>query len=221
MNSETYQMAASFPHEANQKADPAGKFLWRFPQRRLEAETIRDLVLNASGNLNFEAGGKPFFPPIPMSVRLSFTKGEWSLTEEGPDVWRRSVYSYWKRGLKYPMFEVFDQPDSNVTCERRASTTVPTQALTLLNNEFFLLQAKYFADRVAEKAGHEAKARIGAAYEIALSRPPSAAELDMNLTFLANQKRYHEGRNDATPELTALVDLCDVVLNLSEFVYIN
>ena len=221
MNSETYQIAASFPHEANQKADPAGKFLWRFPQRRLEAETIRDLVLNAGGNLNFEAGGKPFFPPIPKSVRLSFTKGEWSLTEEGPEVWRRSVYSYWKRGLKYPMFEVFDQPDSNVTCERRASTTVPTQALTLLNNEFFLLQAKYFADRVAEKAGDDAKARIGAAYEIALSRPPSAGELDMNLTFLASQKRYHEGRNDATPELTALVDLCDVVLNLSEFIYIN
>ena len=79
-----------------------------FPQRRLEAEAIRDLVLNASGNLNLEMGGKPFFPPIPKSVRLSFTKGEWSLTKEGPGVWRRSVYSYWKRGLKYPMFEVFD-----------------------------------------------------------------------------------------------------------------
>ena len=58
-------------------------------------------------------------------------------------------------------------------------------------------------------------------HEIALSRPPSANELDMNLTFLANQKRYHEGRNDAAPELAALVDLCDVVLNLSEFIYIN
>ena len=221
MNTEAYQMASSFPHEANQKADPSGKFLWRFPQRRLEAETIRDLVLNVGGNLNFEAGGKPFFPPIPKSVRLSFNKGEWTLTEEGPDVWRRSVYSYWKRGLKYPMFEVFDQPDPNVTCERRASTTVPTQALTLLNNEFFLLQAKHFADRVAEKAGDDEKARVGAAYEIALSRPPTAKELDMNLSFLASQKRYHEGRDDEAPELAALVDLCDVVLNLSEFIYIN
>ena len=221
MNTETYQMASSFPHEANQQADPAGKFLWRFPQRRLEAETIRDVALNASGNLNFEMGGKPFFPPIPKSVRLSFKNGEWSLTEEGPDVWRRSVYSYWKRGLKYPMFEVFDQPDPNVTCERRASTTVPTQALTMLNNEFFLLQAKHFAGRVAEKAGEDSKARVTAAYEIALSRPPSAKEIDMNLSFLASQKRYHEGRNEADPELGALVDLCDVVLNLSEFVYLN
>ena len=221
MNTETYQMASSFPHEANRQADPAGKFLWRFPQRRLEAEAIRDVVLNASGNLNFEMGGKPFFPPIPESVRLSFNKGKWSMTEEGPDVWRRSVYSYWKRGLKYPMFEVFDQPDPNVTCEGRASTTVPTQALTLLNNEFVLLQAKHFASRVAEKAGEDAKARIGATYEIALSRPPSPKELDMNLSFLASQTRYHEGRNDAAPELAALVDLCDVMLNLSEFIYIN
>ena len=221
MNTESYQMASSFPHEANQQADPGGKFLWRFPQRRLEAEAIRDVVLNASGNLNFEMGGKPFFPPIPKSVRLSFNKGEWSMTEEGPDVWRRSIYSYWKRGLKYPMFEVFDQPDPNVTCERRASTTVPTQALTLLNNEFVLLQAKHFAERVAEEAGEDQKARVSAAYEIALSRPPSAKELDMNLSFLASQKRYHEGRNEAAPELAALVDLCDVVLNLSEFIYIN
>ena len=221
MNTEAYQLAASFPHEANQKADPGAKFLWRFPQRRLEAETIRDLILNASGNLNFEMGGEPFFPPIPKSVRLSFTKGEWSLTDEGPQVWRRSVYSYWKRGLKYPMFEVFDQPDSNATCERRASTTVPTQALTLLNNEFVLLQAKYFANRVAERAGDDAKARIAAAYEIALSRPPSPKELDMNLSFLASQTRYHEGRHEVMPDLVALVDLCDVVLNLSEFVYIN
>ncbi len=221
MNTESYQMASSFPHEANQQADPAGKFLWRFPQRRLEAETIRDVVLNASGNLNFEMGGKPFFPPIPKSVRLSFKNGAWTLTEEGPDVWRRSIYSYWKRGLKYPMFEVFDQPDSNVTCERRASTTVPTQALTMLNNGFFLLQAKHFAGRVAGKAGEDEKARVSAAYEIALSRPPSAKELDMNLSFLASQRRYHEGQNSAAPELAALVDLCDVVLNLSEFIYIN
>ena len=55
------------------------------------------------------------------------------------------------------MFEVFDQPDSNVTCERRASTIVPTQALTMLNNEFFLLQAKHFAGRVAERAGEDSE----------------------------------------------------------------
>ena len=90
------------------------------------------------------------------------------MTEQGPAVWRRSIYSYWKRGLRYPMFEVFDQPDPNVTCERRNRTTVPTQALTLLNNEFVLQQAKYFAERVASDAG----GGRGGAYQPGLSDCP-------------------------------------------------
>lgn len=221
MNSEAYQMASSFPHEANQERDPAFRYLWKYPQRRLEAEIIRDIVLDASGKLNLEMGGEPFFPPIPESVRLSFPKGKWEMTEEGPGVWRRSVYSYWKRGLRYPMFEVFDLPDQNVTCERRDSTTVPTQALTLLNNEFVLAQAKYFAKRIAESAPEEPRALITAAYRTALSRKPTASELDANLTFLAQQEEYHRNRGADSPRMAALTDLCDVVLNLSEFVYIN
>jgi hypothetical protein len=165
--------------------------------------------------------GKPFFPPIPASLREGFNKGEWVMTKEGPDTWRRSVYSYWKRGLRYPMFEVFDQPDPNVTCERRNTTTVPTQALTLLNNEFILMQADFFAKRVAGMAGPEQDARVRAAYRIGLGRDPRANELEQNVKFLNEQQAYHRGRGIAEPEHMALVDLCDVVLNLNEFVYIN
>src|SRR5205814_1480796 len=136
MTSETYKMASGFYQSTDLEKDPTDVYLWRFPVRRLEAEIIRDLILDASGNLNLEAGGPAFFPPVPVSVRADQPRGTWELTKEGPDTWRRSVYAYVKRGLRYPMFEVYDLPDLNVTCERRAVSTVPTQALTMLNNEF-------------------------------------------------------------------------------------
>ena len=68
-------------------------------------------------------------------------KGKWLLTKDEPATWRRSIYASVKRNLKYPMFEVFDQPDASLSCERREVTTVPTQALTLFNNETFLVQS--------------------------------------------------------------------------------
>jgi hypothetical protein len=222
MSSETYQMASAFYEQANAKADPENKLLWRYPQHRIEAESLRDIVLAASGTLNLEMGGKPFFPPLLESVRKSAPNGKWELTKEGPEVWRRSIYSYWKRGLRYPMFEVFDQPNPNVTCERRNVTTVPTQALTLLNNEFVLVQAKYFAGRVKETAGDDGAEQVRALYRVALSREPSTAELERNLAFLGEQSNYHRAKGaEADASLAALTDLCDVILNANEFVYIN
>ncbi len=221
MTSRAYQMSATGYRAENHENDPENVYLWRYPQRRLEAEAIRDIILAASGKLNLKVGGKPFFPPIPERVVESFNKGRWEVNEEGPEVWRRSVYSYWKRGMRYPLFDVFDLPGSHVTCERRTTTTVPTQALTLLNNEFVLQQAGYFAERVVREAGPEPKDRINRAYEIALSREAMPVELDNNLTFLRRQRSYHAGRATTQPDREALVDLCDVLLNLNEFVYIQ
>jgi hypothetical protein len=218
MSSETYQMASAHGNDAALKADPDNKLLWRYPSRRVESEILRDVTLDAAGRLNGAAGGEPFFPPIPQSVRDSFLKGRWEMTEPGPAVWRRSVYSYQKRGLLYPMFEVFDQPNMNVTCERRNTTTVPTQALTLLNNSFVLEQAKSFAERVWAGAGADPERQVTEAYRIALGRAARPTELEANRAFLARQKDYHSRKDN--PAMAALVDLCDVVLNLNEFVYL-
>jgi hypothetical protein len=109
-----------------------------------------------------------------------------------------------------------------VTCERRNITTVPTQALTLLNNEFVLLQAKYFAERVKETARDDRAEQVRAVYRLAFSREPSRAELERNGAFLRAQADYHRahgGESDVT--LGALTDLCHVILNSNEFVYIN
>jgi hypothetical protein len=126
------------------------------------------------------------------------------------------------------MFEVFDQPDTMVSCEQRNTTTVPTQALTLLNNEFSLLQSQYFAKRVREKAGDSAESQmvhleqlIKTTYHIALSRDPRPAELADNLAFLEERRSHHASKPADDPALAALTDLCNVVLNLNEFLYVQ
>jgi hypothetical protein len=219
MNSETYKEGSTFYNAANAAKDPDNIFLWRYPLRRLDGEIIRDVILSASGQINLEAGGPPFFPSIPKSVRDGYRQGKWFLTKEEPETWRRSVYSYWKRGMKYPMFDVHDQPDQNVTVEKRNITTVPTQALTLLNNEFVLLQAQHLADRVVREAGsNDPATQIKTLYRIALSREPSPRELAGHLEFIRKQREF---RKDGASEMDPLVDLTHVMLNANEFVYIN
>ncbi|MBM3725268.1 MAG: DUF1553 domain-containing protein [Acidobacteria bacterium] len=222
MNSETYQQASAHYDSESANKDPDNIHLWRFPVRRLEAEAIRDVILSASGKLNLEAGGPPFFPSIPPSVREGYRQGKWLLTKEEPATWRRGIYSYWKRGMKYPMFEVHDQPDQNVTAEKRNITTVPTQALTLLNNEFVLIQARHLAERVVrDSAGATDEDRIRALYRIALSRDPNPRELERQAAFLAAQRGFQATQSRPDPALAALTDLAHVMLNANEFVYIN
>ena len=235
MTSQAYQMASNYHDPAAMEKDPTNIYLWKFRQVRLEAEIVRDIILSASGQLNLKAGGPPFFPSIPQSVRYGYNKGKWEMTKDGPEVWRRSVYSYWKRGLHYPLFEVLDLPDNNVTCEKRDVSTVPTQALTMMNNDFVLRQARLFAERVHKEAGTDLTAQVRAAYRIALGRDPTPYEIEKNTAFLQKQQAYHAGRrtfaevgqqsaatvppDPAAGDLEALTDLCDVILNLNEFVY--
>jgi hypothetical protein len=220
LTSQTYQASSSFYESRNAEKDPENVHLWRYPVRRLEGEIVRDVILSASGRINLEAGGTPFFPALPQRVRDGYRQGKWVLTQEEPATWRRSVYSYWKRGMKFPMFEVHDQPDQNVTTEKRNVTTVPTQALTLLNNEFVLLQARYLAERVMQEAGSDdPAAQIKTLYRIALSRAPGTTELEGQLRFLREQREFQAKKANAG--LAALTDLSHVMLNANEFVYIN
>jgi hypothetical protein len=221
LSSESYRMASAYYDAASAEKDPENIQLWRYPVRRLDGEIIRDVMLSASGQINLEAGGPPFFPAIPKSVREGYRQGKWLMTKEGPETWRRSVYSYWKRGLKYPMFDVHDQPDLNVTTEKRNITTVPTQALTLLNNEFVLIQARHLAERVQEEAGDDPAAQVRTLYRISLARAPSAKELEGQTKFLQEQREFQSRKGTAGAGLAALVDLSHVMLNANEFVYIN
>ena len=230
MMSETYKMASSFYNAGNLEKDLANTYLWRYPVRRLEGEAIRDVILSASGQLNLKAGGEPFYPALAESVREGYQGGKWILTEEGPETWRRSIYAYWKRGLKFPMFDVHDQPDQNVTVEKRNVSTVPTQALTLLNGEFVLLQARYLADRVIGEAAADPAARVKRLYRITLSREPSERELASGLEFLGSEREWQAAKRSRPDngagsgrgaDQAALTNLSHVMLNTSEFLYIN
>jgi hypothetical protein len=206
MTSEAYQMSSEYQDTASSEKDPEDNLLWRFRIQRLEAEIIRDAMMSSSGALDLKIGGPPVFPHLPPEVLAATSEGVWKREEDGPAVWRRSVYVYRKRGLVFPMFEVFDLPDQNTSCGRRNVSTVPTQALTLLNDEFVLRQAKLFADRVQTAAPGDIAKQVDLAYRIALTRPPQEEEARLAADFL--RKR-------------SLADFTHVLLNLNEFLYVR
>ena len=206
MTSDAYKMSSQFADEGNLAKDPDNAYLWRFRIQRLDAEGVRDSILAVSGTLNREMFGPPVFPKLQAEVLEASDKGIWRREEDGPKVWRRSVYVYRKRGLPFPMFEAFDLPDQNLSCGRRNVSTVPTQALMLLNDEWVLKQAKLFANQVTEAAKDDPDGEVDLAYEQALSRKPEPEERAAALEIVKKHK---------------LVDLTHVLLNLNEFLYMR
>jgi hypothetical protein len=206
MTSRAYKMSSQFSADENLAVDTENLYWWRFKAQRLEAEGVRDAILAVSGSLDRKMFGPAIFPELPKEVLASMDKGLWRQSNDGPGAWRRSVYVYRKRGLPLPFFEVFDLPDQNVSCGTRVVSTVPTQALTMLNNEWILNQARRFADRIATEAPTGPDAQVDRAYLIALSRPPSADEKRVALDFLAKN---------------TLNDFAHVLLNLNEFIYLR
>ena len=132
---------------------------------------MRDAIMTVSGGIDLTVGGPPIFPYVPEEIlATSKGKGYWDNHPDGPDVWRRSVYVYRRRSLGFPFFDTFDLPDQNLTSAARNVSTVAPQALTLMNNEFLLNQARIFAERLEEAAPNDLGQQIDLAYRIALTR---------------------------------------------------
>ena len=205
MMSDAYRMASAFNDATDSTNDPGNLYVWRFRPQRLEAEIVRDSMLAAGGNINLEIGGEPIFPYIPKDILASQYRGKWVNTPEGPAAWRRGVYVYQRRSLPYPMFDTFDHPDMNVTSGARNVSTVPTQALTLLNNPFVLSEATFLAERVSRQA-NDPHAQVDLAYRMALARPATEAEIAIGVDLIGKQ---------------SLVSFTHVVLNLDEFLYMR
>jgi hypothetical protein len=205
MTSETYKMSSQFNDNSNAAKDPENKLMWRFRMRRLEAETIRDSILAVSVGLNREIGGPAVFPHLTSEILQQMNKGIWNNEEDGPKVWRRSVYIYRKRGLPFPMLESFDLPDQNISCGARVVSTVPTQALMLMNDDFVVKQAELFAGRVRESVADK-PGQVELAYKLAVGRSPAQKERDTALEYL----QTHD-----------LAGLAHVLLNLNEFAYLR
>jgi hypothetical protein len=197
-------MASEFNDSASASKDPDNKSLWKFGIHRFEGEIIRDSIMAVAGTLDRTMGGPPIFPFVQQELLDSIERGIWRNQPDGPKVWRRSVYIYAKRSLPFPMVHVFDLADLNVSFGARNVSTVPTQALTLMNNEFVLRQAELFAERLKKDAGEEASKQVALAYKLALTRPPTDNEMAAATDMIGTG---------------SLVDFTHVMFNLSEFLY--
>ncbi len=206
MTSEAYQMASAHEDAGNRAADPENRLLWQYRPQRLEAEALRDAIMTVSGGIDLTVGGPPVFPHVPENILEASRNGYWDNQPDGPEVWRRSVYVYRRRSLGFPFFDTFDLPDQNQTAAARNVSTVATQALTLMNNEFVLDQARLFAERLERAAPGDVDRQIDLAYRIALTRPPAPEEAEIARNLVSSQ---------------SLVDLTHVMLNLNEFLYLR
>lgn len=159
MLSATYQ-TSSQPVEKNVTADPENRLVWRFNRQRLDAEALRDGLLNASGRLDLKQGG--------------------AAERAGMNNPRRSVYNFVSRRKMDADFALFDFPNPNNTSEQRIATNVPLQRLYFMNNEWVIAQARAF---VARLTGDEAQ-KIDRAYLLLFQRRPSEEERKIALEFL-------------------------------------
>ncbi len=214
--SRTYQQDSVF-RESAARTDPENRKLWRYPPHRLQAEVIRDGILAASGNLNLKMGGPGIKPRVPPEILDQSKRNGWpKIEQESPQHWRRSVYVYLKRQLPMPMLTLFDAPDATLSCAVRFSSTTPTQALALLNDEFVNKQARYLALRaMAEDPGNAVRSMM----ERVWAQPVSADQLAGAEAFVAERLASRQSQKDARK--LALADLAVVLFNSSQFVYVD
>ncbi len=184
--SEAYKMSSLHPDEARfRQKDSLNLTLWKFPRQRLDSDALRDSLLTVSGAMNPKMGGEGFVPSVTREALegLSRKGAEWNpsnLEEQS----RRSIYMYLKRALIMPFMTVFDFGDTTQSLEQRDVTTVPLQALALLNNPFMQGQSEAFARRVEREAGTDPQKQVERAWRLAVGRSPSPAEAKSAVSYL-------------------------------------
>lgn len=216
LSSATYRLA-SFPTEQSSseqwgqllRDDPQNHWLGRRRRIRLEGEAVRDAMLAISGELNRQAGGPGVRPPLPPAVASTLLKGQWDVTPDPAEHTRRSLYLFARRNLRLPLLEVFDKPDSNLSCSRRLQSTIAPQALHLLNSEFAQDQARSLWTTVSTRTADEGQ-RIQELYQRVLGRSATSREIQSAQALIAS-----------APDAEGWVDLCHALWNLNEFIYID
>jgi hypothetical protein len=229
--SAAYRQSSTFRKELESR-DPDNVLIARQSRLRLPAEAIRDQALQASGLLNTAIGGKSVRPPQPAGVaELGYADSVKWPESTGPDRYRRGLYIHFQRTTPYPMLMNFDEPDSNTTCTRRSRSNTPLQALNLLNDPVFFEAAQALATRVLEEMPGALPQRIDYAFQLCLSRQPTARERQRLIEYYEQQKQLL-GKDPKTTEsmqpfrpqgvepvdAAAWVGVSRVLLNLDEFI---
>lgn len=207
--------------------DPENRWLARGPRTRLEAEVIRDAILQVSGLLSPQIGGPSVYPPQSAAVSdVTFGGGGWA-TSTGADRYRRGLYTFMKRTAPFAMFNTFDAPTGESCVARRDVSNTPLQALTLLN-DVLLVEASRALGRTLAARTEPTNARIHYAFRLCLARPPSAEEVATLAQFYDQQlQRLRAGSLDAKlmtgdpqsdAERAAWTALARALLNLDEMI---
>ncbi len=207
--SATYRQAADHPVLKEYTKDPGNRLLWKYNRRRLEAEALRDSILQVSGRLNLEMGGPSVFPPLPADLADFARYGRsgglmWEPNEKEEDARRRSVYIFQRRSLPLPMMANFDAIVFSESCDRRSTTTTPLQALAMMNGYLSNEESAELAKRIVKETGGNEQSQIRRAFELTLNREPNEAEM-------LRLQQFKGG----------LEAVCRVLMNSNEFLYLE
>lgn len=220
MFSTAYRQVSVITPQA-EEMDPENILLGRMPLRRMEAEAVRDSVLQLAGELDVT----PFGKPDPVTVRSDGLV----TSKRGDNGWRRSIYVLHRRKEMPTILENFDLPQMIPNCIERPNSTVASQALHLMNNGMIRNVADRMATRIAKEAGSNPAKQIEWLYQAALSRSPSPEEQKLGEESLqeltaAWSKAVGKDKKPLTPEEAshrALANVCHTVINSAAFLYVD
>lgn len=237
VTSATYRQASNGT-AALLERDPENRLLTRGPRERLPAEMIRDQALLLAGLLSTKMGGpsvKPYQPEGLWEQLSAFPGKKLYERSTGEDLWRRSVYTYWKRTVPPPSMVIFDAPTRESCVVRRQMSSTPLQALALLNDEMYVEAARKFAERMIREGGATAGQRLAWAMRSATARP--ASEMEVRVLEAGLNRRLQLYRSDPSAaekllsageaprgkgldpaELAAYTTVASVILNLDEVI---
>ena len=237
VTSATYRQSSKAAAELLQR-DPENRLLARGPSVRLTADVVRDQALAIAGVLVNKAGGPSVKPYQPARIWRELNSSEDYVQSHGEDLYRRSLYTFWKRTVPPPTMANFDASSRESCVVRRSVTNTPLQALDLMNDVTFVEAARVVAQRMIEEGGATPEARIRFAFRRATARLPRPAESDVLTAALRRELDNFRARPDAAKqyvslgeyprdekievgELAAYTTVASLILNLSETVTKN
>ena len=183
VTSETYQQSSTFSDQSA-RLDPMNRLLSRGPRHRLSAEVIRDQALAASGLLVTKIGGpsvKPYHPPGLYEQVVAQRDNPKATYQQGggDDLYRRSLYTYWKRSVPHPGMLLFDAPFRETCSLRRSRSNTPLQALNLMNDPTYVEASRFLAQRMIKEGGATISSRLTHGFRLLLARQPRPQEIQV------------------------------------------
>jgi hypothetical protein len=208
VTSATYRQSSTFTRTLTER-DPENRLLARGPRFRLPAEMIRDTALYAAGLLNDEIGGPSVFPYQPPGLweEMAFGDGFSAQSYEqshGKDLYRRGMYTFWKRTVPPASLAAFDAPDREKCTARRTLTNTPLQALVLLNDTTYVEAARKLAERVLREPQLDDAKRIALAFRLATARVPERGENGVLRNLLRTQRQVFTADRAAARKLVTI-----------------